>query len=95
MDAAALAAVVIPGLRAGLASIDSKQPETVIGELLNQRMLTIILTSTFTAQAVGHESWQAIWDMVKGVSEIMLSSAASNGSKVGGVFTINTFNNMC
>ncbi|KAI5120615.1 hypothetical protein M0805_008091 [Coniferiporia weirii] len=56
LDPSALAPIVVPQLRAGIASIDSKQPESVI------------------AQAVGHEVWQAVLDLVKGVSEAMLSS---------------------
>ncbi|OCB87790.1 hypothetical protein A7U60_g5113 [Sanghuangporus baumii] len=56
LDAAALALVVVPQLRAGITSIDTKQPESVI------------------AQATGHEIWESILDMVKNVSEAMLSS---------------------
>ena len=47
LDTTALAAIVIPGLRAGLASIDSKQPETVIGEFISQHTLSIMLKIYF------------------------------------------------
>ncbi|KAH8116013.1 exocyst complex component Sec5-domain-containing protein, partial [Phellopilus nigrolimitatus] len=56
LDTAALALLIMPQLRASIASIDTKQPESVI------------------AQATGHEVWQAVLDMVKGITEAMLSS---------------------
>ena len=37
LDAAGVALVVVPHLRAGIASIDSKQPETVISKLFSFR----------------------------------------------------------
>ncbi|THH07884.1 hypothetical protein EW145_g3080 [Phellinidium pouzarii] len=59
LDADAIVHAVVPQLRAGIASLDSKQPESVI------------------AQAVGCEIWQAVVDLVKEISEIMLSSLPS------------------
>lgn len=80
LDSSALAQIVIPQLRAGIASIDTKQPETVIGKSLSRREgfspldMSDLYSIYGVAQAVGHEMWQAVWDMVKNVSEIMLSS---------------------
>ncbi|EJD05538.1 uncharacterized protein FOMMEDRAFT_152861 [Fomitiporia mediterranea MF3/22] len=56
LDASAIVNVIVPQLRTGIVSIDTKQPESVI------------------AQATGHEIWEATLDMVKSVSETLLSS---------------------
>jgi exocyst complex component 2 len=58
-------------LQACVAALEAKQSDNVIGEcetrFFDQR-LTIV-----SDQSSGHEVWQAILDMIKNVSEVLLS----------------------
>ena len=77
LDAAALAIVVVPQLRAGITSIDTKQPESVIGKspsLPFSYPSVLKRLRNRIAQATGHDIWETVLDMVKNVSEAMLSS---------------------
>lgn len=74
---AALEEVIAQQLRTGLASIDSKQPEAVIGMCLRFSFISANAYMLCIAQASGHEVWQATLDMVKALSEAMLHALPS------------------
>lgn len=62
-------------LKTCVAALDSKQPDVIIGTVsLTLMFFRRGLNLLHIAQAGGHDAWQAIMNMVKNISEVMLSS---------------------
>src|ERR1700690_3801171 len=62
-------------LQTCICALETKQPESLIGMYFCRILCRLCWTLTLTqAQSGGHEVWQAIWDMIKNVSEVMLSA---------------------
>lgn len=69
-----LNAALVLQLRLCLAAVDTKQSDVTICKWYDTDILIMCLRSSTTAQGGGHEIWETIWEMVKAMSEVLLSS---------------------